>query len=76
MAVRRTQPFQAVSRCVSGALQPLSPALGPGLDERVDPLSAADVFEDCLAVVIPKWQGWAQAALSKLEEASRERETA
>lgn len=44
--------------------------------EREDPLTPADVFEDGLAVVIPKWQGWARAALSKLEEADREREAA
>ena len=45
-------------------------------DERVDPLTPADVYEDGLAVVIPKWQGWARAALSKLEEADREPESA
>ncbi len=45
-------------------------------DERVDPLTPADVYEDGLAVIIPKWQGWARAALSKLEEADREPEAA
>ena len=45
-------------------------------DERVDPLTPADVYEDGLAVIIPQWQGWARAALSKLEEADREPEAA
>ena len=31
-----------------------------------DPLVLADVYLDVLAVTIPKWQGWAQAARKKL----------
>ncbi len=44
--------------------------------EKEDPLTPADVYEDGLAVVIPKWQKWARAAKKKLEEAAMERKAA
>jgi transposase InsO family protein len=45
-------------------------------DERVDPLTPADVYENGLAVILPQWQEWARAALGKLEKAHQEREAA
>ena len=39
-------------------------------------VTPADVYEDGLAVVIPKWQKWARAAKKKLEQAALERKAA
>ena len=44
--------------------------------EKEDPLTPADVYEDGLAVVSPKWQKWARAAKRKLEQAALERKAA
>ena len=44
--------------------------------ERVDPLTPSDVYLNNRAVIIPRWQGWARAALAKLEEAEQERKVA
>lgn len=41
-----------------------------------DPLTPADVYADGLAVVMPKWQGWAREAKRKLDEAIEQQETA
>ena len=37
-----------------------------------DPLVPSDVYLDGLAVTIPKWQGWAQAARNNLLEMTGE----
>ena len=33
-----------------------------------DPKTPADVYEDGVTIVIPKWQGWACAARQRLDE--------
>ena len=70
--VPRTPPGQAVSRGVPRSLQSGSVALGvPALREG-GYSDAPDVYEDGLAVVIPKWQKWAPAGKRKLEQATLE----
>ena len=44
--------------------------------EKVDPLTPSDVYLNNRAVIIPRWQGWARAALAKLEKADQERKVA
>ena len=44
--------------------------------ELEDPFTPANVYEDGMAVIIPKWQPWAQAARRKLQEATMELQAA